>query len=107
MEKERPGNGRPFKLTLEGAFEAFRESPASRPPLTSPYTLHRKNGTESLTGVQWADWTAERHLATATAGVLRLVDVDRDRVLSEVTLPDEEQRNVRPPAWASEWCLTL
>jgi hypothetical protein len=103
MEKARPGSGPPLLLSVRGMYEAFRELPDHWPPLDTPYHLHRKRSTEELPGVQWADWTFQGHLATATAGVLKIHDVVRDRTIREVELPQDEPQRCPPPAWASEW----
>jgi hypothetical protein len=84
-------------------YEAFRELPDHWPPLDTHCHLHRKRSTEELPGVQWADWTFQGHLATATAGVLKIHDVVRDRTIREVELPQDEPQRCPPPAWASEW----
>jgi hypothetical protein len=103
MEKARPGKGRPMTLTVRGMFEAFRELPNHWPPSASPYCLHGKKGALELPGVQWADWTWRGYLATATAAVLRIQDLEQDRMIREVRLPDDEPQRCPPPEWASEW----
>jgi hypothetical protein len=103
MEKARPGKGRPLMLTVRGMFEAFRELPDHWPPLVSPYSLHSKKGMLELPGVQWADWTWRGYLATATATVIRIQDLEQDRTIREVILPDDEPERCPPPEWASEW----
>ena len=103
MEKARPGSGPPLSLSVRGMYEAFREGPNSWPPLDSPYRLHRKRSSEVLPGVQWADWTWQGHLATATATTLRIRDLLRDRTIREVELSQGEPERCPPPAWASEW----
>ena len=103
MEKARPGDGRPLMLTVRGMFEAFRELPDHWSPLVSPYSLHSKKANQELLGVQWADWTWKGHLATATASTLRILDIERDRTIREVTLPQDEPQRCPAPDWASEW----
>lgn len=102
MEKSMPANNRHI-LTVRGKFEAFRTSPDRRLPRPSPYTLLRSGRAETLAGVQWADWTCEGHLATATDQMLRILDTQRGRVVSETPLADEEPRPEPAPAWADEW----
>lgn len=103
MKKVQPVAGASLVLSVRGMFEAFRESPDSRPPLPAPYRLHRKRDVEELPGVQWADWTSTGRLATATATVLSLRDVKRNRTISEFALPQDEPQRCPPPDWASEW----
>ncbi len=103
MEKARPGVGRELTLSVRGRFEAFRESPDSHPPSPVPYRLHSKRQVKELPGVQWADWTATGHLATATATALRIQDIERSRTLCEVALPQDEPQRCAAPDWASEW----
>ncbi|MBP3957017.1 hypothetical protein J8F10_17240 [Gemmata sp. G18] len=102
MEKVAP-TSRHVVLSVRGKFEAFRTSPDLWSPHPAPYALTRSGRVKTLAGVQWADWTCEGHLATATGRALRILDTQRGRVVSESRLTDEEPRPGPAPAWANEW----
>jgi len=93
-------------LSVRGRFEAFRSCPNASLPLHSPYSLKFKRGdrVEVLPGVQWADWTFDGHLATATGdGILRISSAQIGRVVKEARLVDEDPQPSPAPVWAADW----
>ena len=96
-------SGKPVVLSVRGKFEAFRTSADLWAPHPAPYSLNRDGITQVLSGVQWADWTCDGHLACARAHVLQIMDIERMRVVSEVHLADQEPKPCPAPAWADEW----
>ena len=103
MTKPQPGETG-LSLMVEGAYAGFRSSPDQHGPPV--YSLVGADGRIALDSLQWADWTPDGRLLTATnAGAIEAMAVDRtvgqvvwSHDLSDLT-PDPQPA----PPWASEW----
>jgi hypothetical protein len=69
MEKPRPDD-RKTVMRVRGRYAAFRAGPFRNEPRTIEYELRVGDTTESLTDVQWADWSRDGSLLTASASGL-------------------------------------
>lgn len=103
MEKPSPVDDRAI-LSVNGRFQAERGLPDVWPPDLSAYVHTRKGRATILTGVQWADWTFEGHLAQATEdGRLLIWDTRRKRAISETSLGFDQPKPKQAPDWAGQW----
>lgn len=102
MRRQRPGGNE--ILQVEGSYAAFRDSPGLRTP--PRYSVMREDRTVPLDAVQWADWSANGLLLSATTGG-RLQAHEPDgpnlRPIFDLDLSGLTPEPVSPPSWAGEW----
>ncbi len=113
MHKVKPDNPRIF-LQVSGGYAAFRSSFGCRQ--TNPtefeewyselrYEIQMGEETQTLSEVQWADWSAAGDLLVATwSGDLRILSgTDLSTCNWEYSLADIRPNPIPSPSWAKHW----